>query len=69
MCKLEKYKKYMSICTFLLICTSPQYAHFKYIEPHVNPPPNAANIKLSPFLNLLSHSHKHNGIVPFVVLP
>src|ERR1700755_1674696 len=46
-----------------------QYPHFKYIEPHVKPPPKAAKIRLSPFLNLLSHSHKHSGMVPLVVLP
>lgn len=45
------------------------YPHFKRIDPQVNPAPKADKIILSPFRNLFSHSHKHNGIVAEVVFP
>ena len=39
------------------------------MEPQVKPPPNAASIKLSPFLNNFSKSQKQSGIEPAVVFP
>jgi hypothetical protein len=45
------------------------YAHLRYIEPQVNPPPKAARIRMSPFLSFFSYSQIQSGIVAAVVFP